>query len=620
MRLAAIPLLALVVMTSAAAGQNAPMRGPNGRYHVLEPGVVAPKQAPQPTPEPPPPPQPELKPYIAPPPPIEIPLPPQPDAVVTTTFGQVGGEDYGDGTWTFKAIPFASPPVGDLRWMPPEDPAHWKGVRYNPSSAPACLQVSYGWNADLAKSSSEDCLYLEVRTPDLDSHAKKAVMVFIHGGANRAGGGAGTIYSGFAGKDVVIVSLQYRLGVFGFMSHPALTRESGHDASGNYALLDLMQALYWVKTNIAQFGGDPNNVTIFGHSAGAGDVGLLMSSPLARGLFNKAISESGPPAVWLPAAHPGPERGSGCRKGFGGCVIRRRRHSQGEEGGTEGGKRDPPLVVCFVTADSRPGIVWYVCGRVTYTLPPPAPLPRTASPSARLRRGLQRRAARTGWWVAVGCADGRPWHISALEVREADRLRRVVMASLAFVRQPGRRGTPRARRPRPPRVAGAEGTKRHPHNAALRRRTSQRFRPDAKRTLIDEPTGMETGARKRHVGFPAERARCSIKHRVGGSQFRPQQHVTVRTLTGRLCRTPTTTRELKLGTSPWHAASLLHFVFDLEPYQTGLYRHRSQPCSQRRCSHSRLFSSAPTARPQPRPLVMASCLASLPTPPQKQHS
>ena len=294
MRLVVVPLLVLVVMASAAAGQNTPMRGPNGRYHVLEPGVVAPKLPPAPPPQTPSP-QPDLKPYIAPPPPVEIPPPPQPDAVVDTTFGQVGGDSLGDGTWTFKAIPFAKPPVGDLRWTPPENPAPWKGVRYSQASAPACLQVSYGWNADLAKTSSEDCLYLEVRTPDLDSHAKKAVMVFIHGGANRAGGGTGTIYSGFAGKDVVMVSLQYRLGVFGFMSHPALTQESDHHASGNYALLDLMQALYWVKTNIAQFGGDPNNVTIFGHSAGGGDVGMLLSSPLAKGLFNKAIIESGPP-------------------------------------------------------------------------------------------------------------------------------------------------------------------------------------------------------------------------------------------------------------------------------------------------------------------------------------
>ena len=294
MRVLAAIFMSLVTVTAAAA-QNAPVRGPNGRYHVVQPGVVAPKQPPAPIVTPPPPPPPDLKPYVAPPPPVEIPPPPQPDAIVATSFGKIGGDSLGDGTWTFKSIPFARPPVGDLRWTPPQDPNSWKDVRYNQTSAPACLQVSYGWNADLARSSSEDCLYLEVRTPDLDPHAKKAVMVFIHGGANRAGGATGTIYSGFASKDVVIVSVPYRLGVFGFMSHPALTKESSHKASGNYALLDLMQALYWVKTNIAQFGGDPNNVTIFGHSAGGGDVGMLLASPLARGLFNKAIAESGPP-------------------------------------------------------------------------------------------------------------------------------------------------------------------------------------------------------------------------------------------------------------------------------------------------------------------------------------
>lgn len=300
MRVLAATLLILALATAAAA-QTVPMRGPNGRYHVLLPGVVVPKQPPAPKAETPPaPPPPDLKPYVPPPPPVETPPPPQPDAVVATTFGKIGGDSLGDGTWTFKAIPFARPPVGDLRWTPPQDPEPWKGVRWSKTSAPACLQVSYGWNADLAKTSSEDCLYLEVRTPDIDPQAKKAVMVFIHGGANRAGGGTGTIYSGFASKDVVIVSLQYRLGVFGFMSHPALTRESGHQASGNYALLDLMQALYWVKSNIAQFGGDPNNVTIFGHSAGGGDVGMLLSSPLARGLFNKAIAESGPPQFGFP--------------------------------------------------------------------------------------------------------------------------------------------------------------------------------------------------------------------------------------------------------------------------------------------------------------------------------
>ncbi|WP_443748332.1 carboxylesterase/lipase family protein [Asticcacaulis solisilvae] len=225
---------------------------------------------------------------------------PKPDVTIAVTGGMVGGTSLDDDTYAFKGIPFARPPVGALRWTPPQPPEPWKGVRYATESASACLQVSYGWNADLAQSSSEDCLYLEIRSSVLDPAAKMPVMVFIHGGANRAGGGAGTISSALVTRDVVLVSIQYRLGVFGFLSHPALTAESPDHASGNYALMDQIAALQWVRDNIAKFGGDPDNVTLFGHSAGAQDVGLLMSSPLARGLFHKAIEESGPPQFGLP--------------------------------------------------------------------------------------------------------------------------------------------------------------------------------------------------------------------------------------------------------------------------------------------------------------------------------
>ncbi len=235
-----------------------------------------------------------------PPPPAPPSRGPKADVTVPVTGGVVGGADLDDDTYAFKAIPFARPPVGDLRWTPPQPPEPWTGVRYATESAPACLQVSYGWNADLAASSSEDCLYLEVRTAVLDPAAKMPVMVFIHGGANRAGGGAGTISSALVSRDVVLVSIQYRLGVFGFLSHPGLSDESPDHASGNYALMDQIAALQWVRDNIARFGGDPDNVTLFGHSAGAQDVGLLMSTPLARGLFHKAIMESGPPQFGLP--------------------------------------------------------------------------------------------------------------------------------------------------------------------------------------------------------------------------------------------------------------------------------------------------------------------------------
>jgi para-nitrobenzyl esterase len=303
--------IALVLLLAAAwsvSGAEAQTRvhgtipGPR-RPAAIMPAPPPPEAAPQPakakswraedypsqTQAPPPPP---------PPPPAET-RGPRPDVTVAVTGGLIGGTDV-DETYAFKAIPFARPPVGALRWTPPQPPQPWTGVRYSAESAPACLQVSYGWNAEMASSSSEDCLYLEVRTAVLDPAAKMPVMVFIHGGANRAGGGAGTISSALVSRDVVLVSIQYRLGAFGFLSHPALTDENADHASGNYALMDQIAALQWVRDNIAKFGGDPDNVTLFGHSAGAEDVGLLMSSPLARGLFHKAIMESGPPQFGLP--------------------------------------------------------------------------------------------------------------------------------------------------------------------------------------------------------------------------------------------------------------------------------------------------------------------------------
>ncbi|ESQ75540.1 carboxylesterase/lipase family protein [Asticcacaulis sp. AC402] len=297
--------VAMAALATAVTAQT-PTQAPNGRYRVVMPGVQARLKPPvvkpvvQPAAQPiaqqsldalpPPPPAPER----LPPPPVE----PRPDIVVTTATGLLGGEKLWEDSHVFRAVPFARPPVGDLRWRAPQDPLSWQGVRYTKDSAPACLQVDLGWQSAMSQSSDEDCLYLEVRTPD--TKAKLPVMVFIHGGANRAGGAAGTVMAGFASKGVVIVSIPYRLGALGFLSHPALTQEQG-GASGNYALMDQVKALEWVRDNIAGFGGDPGNVTIFGHSAGAQDVGLLLTSPLAKGLFQKAISQSGPPQFGLPA-------------------------------------------------------------------------------------------------------------------------------------------------------------------------------------------------------------------------------------------------------------------------------------------------------------------------------
>ena len=222
-----------------------------------------------------------------------------PDIVVQTEAGKIAGEATPDGRHLFRGVPFAQPPVGDLRWKPPLPAKPWAGIRDATKSGPGCRQIDYGWNHGNAVDQSEDCLYLEVVSPDLKPARPLPVMVWIHGGGNRAGGALGTIESDL-GKHVVLVSIQYRLGALGFLSHAALTGESPHKSSGNYGLLDQQAALRWVQANIVKFGGDPRNVTIFGESAGAQDVGLQYLSPLARGLFAKGIEESGTAGFGMP--------------------------------------------------------------------------------------------------------------------------------------------------------------------------------------------------------------------------------------------------------------------------------------------------------------------------------
>jgi para-nitrobenzyl esterase len=228
-------------------------------------------------------------------------LPKSIPVIATVTSGQLRGEQWPDGTFSFRGIPYARPPTGALRWKAPEPVEAWTGVRDALDSGPPCLQAPLGWNNKDALRSREDCLYLDVRTPAFSPTARKPVMVWIHGGGNRAGSGSGYLSSSIVQRGVVLVTVQYRLGVFGFLSHPALTAESKQKSSGNYALLDQIAALQWVKANIAKLGGDPNNVTIFGHSSGGQDVGLLMLSPLAKGLFAKAIQQSGTAGFGLPA-------------------------------------------------------------------------------------------------------------------------------------------------------------------------------------------------------------------------------------------------------------------------------------------------------------------------------
>jgi len=228
------------------------------------------------------------------------------DPVVDVTGGRIRGKIASDGGAAFKGIPFAKPPVGDLRWREPEAPAPWTNIRDAYEFMPACVQLSEGWNADMVPTSSEDCLYLNVATPLWPPKQKLAVMFWIHGGSNMAGAGEAPAFDerALVRHGIVWVTVNYRLGALGFMAHPDLVKESNHGSSGNYGLLDQIAALRWVRDNIAKFGGDPDNVTIAGESAGAWDVSLLMTSPLAKGLFNKAIQESGSIAAFKGALPP----------------------------------------------------------------------------------------------------------------------------------------------------------------------------------------------------------------------------------------------------------------------------------------------------------------------------
>lgn len=196
----------------------------------------------------------------------------------------------------YRGLPFAAPPIGDLRWRPPQPPAKWQGVRPADKFAPECVQI-LGGGPDGTKppAMSEDCLYLNVWTPAKSTHDRIPVLVWIYGGGFNAGATSVPTYSGevLARKGVVLVSIAYRVGPFGFLAHPELSAESAHHVSGNYGLLDMIAALQWIKANIAAFGGDPNKVTIFGESAGGIAVSQLCASPLAKGLFEGAISESG---------------------------------------------------------------------------------------------------------------------------------------------------------------------------------------------------------------------------------------------------------------------------------------------------------------------------------------
>jgi para-nitrobenzyl esterase len=223
--------------------------------------------------------------------------------VVSTDAGQISGKPNANGdVYAFKGIPFAAPPLGALRWKEPQPVQPWEGIRKCERFGPSAMQAKpipfSMWSEEFMipkEPISEDCLYLNVWTGAKSGGEKRPVMVWIPGGGFTSGGSAVPIYDGeaMAKKGIVFVSINYRVGVFGFFAHPELTKESGRNASGNYGIMDQLAALKWVKKNIEAFGGDPDNVTIAGQSAGSFSVNILVASPLGKNLFQKAIGESG---------------------------------------------------------------------------------------------------------------------------------------------------------------------------------------------------------------------------------------------------------------------------------------------------------------------------------------
>src|SRR5688572_13529020 len=215
--------------------------------------------------------------------------------------GSIGNSsESSPGIRAFKGIPFAAPPVGALRWREPQPVAKWDGVRDASKFGNVCIQPDGGARGNIAVAPgsppmSEDCLYLNVWPGAAAATERRPVMVYFFGGAFSEGAGSIPLYDGdaLAKKGAVVVTMNYRLGPFGFFTHPALTADSPHKASGNYGLADMVASLRWVKSNIAAFGGDPGNVTVFGQSAGAMAIGSLVASPETKGMFHRAIGQSG---------------------------------------------------------------------------------------------------------------------------------------------------------------------------------------------------------------------------------------------------------------------------------------------------------------------------------------
>jgi para-nitrobenzyl esterase len=290
---------------------------------------------------------------------LAVAVPPSP--TVNVTGGAVRGDLAAPGA-VFKGIPFAEPPVGQFRWREPQPAKPWSGARDAMHYSAACAQIPIGTGVFIAPLArrygvnyptppwniSEDCLYLNIWTPEWPAKEAHGVMVWFHGGSNRIGSGNEIAYDGseLAKHGVVVVTVNYRLGVLGFFAHPELTSESPHHASGNYGLLDQIAALGWVHENIAKFGGDPARVTVFGESAGSIDIGMLMCSPLAAGLFQRAIMESGP-ALGITFAHT--ERQA---ERFGGRVAALALKGQPGGTGLEGLRSLPPEKIVAAAAQA----------------------------------------------------------------------------------------------------------------------------------------------------------------------------------------------------------------------------------------------------------------------------
>jgi para-nitrobenzyl esterase len=216
--------------------------------------------------------------------------------LVRTTNGQLEGIARPGGGAEFLGIPYAQAPVGDLRWREPIAAKPWTGVLKAAKFGAPCAQPDLGdWNRHDAENGREDCLFLNVILPEWPVKKPLPVMFWIHGGANEGGTASSALYKDgtLVNHGVILVTVNYRLGIFGFLAHPELTAESPHHASGNYGLMDQILALQWTRDNIARFGGDVNNITVFGQSAGSMDTSMLMTSPLAKTMFQKAIGESG---------------------------------------------------------------------------------------------------------------------------------------------------------------------------------------------------------------------------------------------------------------------------------------------------------------------------------------